>query len=76
MTEEEREEYENAKEIVFDYIKENTFLYKICEGCESIVYHSRTFCPVCRGYNFDSGRKRVLSQVRKARKEGTTYFDV
>jgi len=38
-------------------------LYKVCEGCESIVVREATTCPNCHGYRFDSDPERVCSQA-------------
>ena len=38
-------------------------LYKVCEGCESIVVREATTCPNCHGYRFDSDPERVRSQA-------------
>jgi len=38
-------------------------LYKVCEGCESIVTREATTCPNCHGYRFDDSAERVCSQA-------------
>jgi hypothetical protein len=38
-------------------------LYKVCEGCESIVVSEAITCPNCHGYRFDSDPERVQSQA-------------
>ncbi len=38
-------------------------LYKVCEGCESIVVRDAATCPNCHGYRFDSAAERVKSQA-------------
>lgn len=38
-------------------------LYKVCEGCESIVVRDAVTCPNCHGYRFDSDPERVVSQA-------------
>jgi hypothetical protein len=38
-------------------------LYKVCEGCESIVVREASTCPNCHGYRFDSDPERVRSQA-------------
>jgi Zn finger protein HypA/HybF involved in hydrogenase expression len=38
-------------------------LYKVCEGCESIVVREAVTCPNCHGYRFDSDAARVRSQA-------------
>jgi hypothetical protein len=38
-------------------------LYKVCEGCESIVVRDAATCPNCHGYRFDSEPERVRTQA-------------
>jgi Zn finger protein HypA/HybF involved in hydrogenase expression len=38
-------------------------LYKVCEGCESIVVAEAVTCPNCHGYRFDAAVERVKSQA-------------
>ncbi len=38
-------------------------LYKVCEGCESIVVRDAVTCPNCHGYRFDAEPERVCSQA-------------
>ena len=38
-------------------------LYKVCEGCESIVMLDASTCPNCHGYRFDAAPDRVRSQA-------------
>jgi hypothetical protein len=38
-------------------------LYKVCEGCESIVVIEASTCPNCHGYRFDSDAERVRTQA-------------
>ena len=38
-------------------------LYKVCEGCESIVVREAATCPNCHGYRFDTNNVRVRSQA-------------
>jgi hypothetical protein len=44
-------------------IMEQPELYKVCEGCESIVVSDAVTCPNCHGYRFDPDAKRVCSQA-------------
>jgi hypothetical protein len=39
-------------------------LYKVCEGCESIVVREAAGCPNCHGYRFDTDPERVRSQAQ------------
>lgn len=45
--------------MIFDYIDSSFFLYKVCEGCESVILQEHIFCPKCDSYNFDSTYKRI-----------------
>jgi hypothetical protein len=38
-------------------------LYKVCEGCESIVIRAASTCPNCHGYRFDEDPQRVRTQA-------------
>ena len=38
-------------------------LYKVCEGCESIVVRDASTCPNCHGYRFDPDLERVVTQA-------------
>ena len=38
-------------------------LYKVCEGCESIVVRDAATCPNCHGYRFDHEPERVRIQA-------------
>jgi len=44
-------------------IKTNWFWYKVCNGCDGVALYSDTFCPKCRGYNFDENRKRIIDEI-------------
>jgi hypothetical protein len=39
-------------------------LYKVCEGCESIVTHGAATCPNCHSYRFDTSSERIVNQAR------------
>lgn len=38
-------------------------LYKVCEGCESIVLRGANTCPNCHGYRFDETPERIVVQA-------------
>ena len=38
-------------------------LYKICEGCESIVTEHVATCPSCHGYRFNSDALAVIAHA-------------
>ncbi len=38
-------------------------LYKVCEGCESIVMRGANTCPNCHGYRFDEDAERIVTQA-------------
>ncbi len=39
-------------------------LFKVCEGCESIVALRAATCPNCEAYRFDSDPGVVVAQAR------------
>ena len=69
-------EAKQAKKIILDYILMSFFHYKVCEGCDSIIFFSKVFCPKCNAYRFDDSPERVRSQVKKARRTKDVYFDI
>ena len=40
-------------------------LFKICEGCSSIVATRTVICPNCKAYRFDTDEDNVIEQTRK-----------
>jgi hypothetical protein len=38
-------------------------LYKVCEGCESIVTRRVFTCPNCHGYRFEEDPAEVIRQA-------------
>jgi len=46
-----------------EQIKRKPELYKVCEGCESIVVAEAATCPNCHGYRFDLDPARVRAQA-------------
>jgi hypothetical protein len=45
-------------------IAEEPHLYKVCEGCDSIVTERVATCPSCHGYRFDGDPGAVIEQAR------------
>ena len=39
-------------------------LYKVCEGCDSIVAERVATCPNCYGYRFDESAEAVITQAQ------------
>ena len=39
-------------------------LYKVCEGCDSIVTKRVTTCPSCHGYRFAEDPNVVIEQAK------------
>jgi len=54
----------------------NADLYKVCEGCESVVLFNSVFCPLCSGYRFNEDLS-ILVQAIKAllKKKNTSIID-
>lgn len=45
--------FHNAeKTLLVKYIKEYPDMFKLCNGCNKIIYHNYIFCPYCKSYNF------------------------
>lgn len=54
-----------TKELIRNYIDTSYFYYKVCEGCESVIYYTRVFCPLCESYRFDETYKRISSRIEE-----------
>jgi len=39
-------------------------LYKVCEGCDSIVTRRVSTCPNCHGYRFEEDPEEVIRQAK------------
>jgi RNA polymerase subunit RPABC4/transcription elongation factor Spt4 len=46
-------------------IAANAALYKVCEGCDSIVGVRTVLCPNCHSFRFDDSVLRVVVQAKK-----------
>lgn len=44
-------------------IAANPSIYKVCEGCDSIVGAGAVLCPNCHSYRFDGSAERVIQQA-------------
>lgn len=61
------------KEIAAQRILKNADLYKVCEGCESVVLIDSIFCPICSGYRFNESLTVLLKTIKELlKKENTT----
>jgi len=45
-------------------IAEEPNLYKVCEGCDSIVTKRVATCPSCHGYRFNEDPAAVIEQAK------------
>jgi rRNA maturation endonuclease Nob1 len=45
-------------------IAEEPHLYKVCEGCDSIVTQRAVTCPSCHGYRFNEDAQAVIEQAK------------
>jgi rRNA maturation endonuclease Nob1 len=45
-------------------IAEEPHLYKVCEGCDSIVAKRAATCPSCHGYRFNQDPEIVVQQAK------------
>jgi len=50
---------------VCDFVIENPDLFKVCDGCESIVSFKTNICPVCSSYRFIDESKTVKIMAKK-----------
>ena len=56
-------------------ILEAPALYKVCEGCSSIVTARVVSCPSCHAYLFDGTENRVMLQaVALAKKDASSVL--
>lgn len=39
-------------------------LYKVCEGCDSILKKSPAVCPSCKSYRFDEDESSVINMAK------------
>ena len=53
------------KQILVKIIKRFWFGYKVCEGCDSLVYEDVGLCPICRAYRYDDSKTRVHETADK-----------
>ena len=50
--------------------------YKLCEGCESILYQKNNICPSCSAYRFDENISRLIQKsIELANREQLTITD-
>ena len=40
-------------------------LYKVCEGCDSILKESSSICPSCKSYRFDFEEVSVVNMAKE-----------
>ena len=41
------------------------WLYKVCEGCDSILKETAAICPSCKSYRFDCESLSVAKMAKK-----------
>ena len=52
------------------------WLYKVCEGCDSILKESSCICPSCKSYRFDLNEDNIIEMANKlANSEQKTVTD-
>jgi rRNA maturation endonuclease Nob1 len=67
------EEYKKKqKHRAAQHILNNYEYYKVCEGCESVILYSSTFCPLCDGYRFDENIEQVIKFIKALTKKDNT----
>lgn len=55
----------NQRELAALRIIKQPFLYKICEGCDSILVKENNICPNCKSYRFDDNDIRIISHAKE-----------
>jgi hypothetical protein len=53
------------KEEVRNYLEQSYFLYKVCEGCDSLVHHTVCICPKCNAYRFNTDYRQIVQNAMK-----------
>lgn len=48
------------REKIATFVVSNPHIFKVCEGCDSIVRITTDICPSCHGYRFDADKQRVV----------------
>ena len=41
------------------------WLYKVCEGCDSIVTEKTVICPSCKSYRFDENDTSIIAMAKE-----------
>jgi hypothetical protein len=45
------------------------FMYKVCEGCENVLYYDIPVCPKCKTYRFSESKTAIIKAFKKMLKE-------
>jgi len=54
----------NERKKTAKFIARNSFLYKICEGCDSIVSRKTIICPNCKSYRFNLDEEVIKTHAK------------
>jgi len=49
--------------------------YKVCEGCEHILFNSVIICPFCKSYRFSHDKQRVFAAYEYFREHYEEMID-
>jgi len=63
---------QKKKEEAAQRILKNADLYKVCEGCESVVLFESVYCPVCDGYRFNENLTVLVQTIKALLKKKNT----
>lgn len=50
--------------------------YKVCEGCEQILFDYVHICPFCKAYRFSKNMRRVIASYDNFRKNYKDMIDL
>ncbi len=59
------ENHLNLYEALIEEVELSYFLYKVCEGCDSLVMYETAVCPKCNAYRFNTRRKEVVKVLKE-----------
>ena len=55
---------DKIKKAIADKISKNLDHFKVCQGCESVVFYDSIFCPLCSGYRYDYNPANIKKAVQ------------
>ena len=61
-------------QFIKDYVTSTYFLYKVCEGCDTVVGYGEIFCPHCDAYNFNHESRTIRGRMEEQLKNNKEYI--